>query len=101
ARDRLQKQLAEKRREGRRKSDAEDGSSSRDYDNDGWSQSGDGAEHDDADGEVPDLRPQMSHYIPMEDEGNIFRRTFLLFENSEKYVVGTLISAMMVTTIII
>ncbi|OLP95260.1 hypothetical protein AK812_SmicGene22623 [Symbiodinium microadriaticum] len=73
ARDRLQKQLAEKRREGRRKSDAE----------------------------VPDLRPQMSHYIPMEDEGNIFRRTFLLFENSEKYVVGTLISAMMVTTIII
>ena len=31
----------------------EDGSSSRDYDNDGWSQSGDGAEHDDADGEAP------------------------------------------------
>jgi len=73
ARDRLQKQLAEKRREGRRKSDAE----------------------------VPELRPQMSHYVPMEDEGSIFRRTFLLFENSEKYVVGTLISAMMVTTIII
>lgn len=46
-------------------------------------------------------RPKVTSCIPVQEDGSFARRLFLLLESSENYTLGTIISAFMVTTIVV
>eukprot|EP00930_Biecheleria_cincta_P037713 TRINITY_DN25913_c0_g1_i1.p1 TRINITY_DN25913_c0_g1~~TRINITY_DN25913_c0_g1_i1.p1 ORF type:complete len:972 (-),score=146.22 TRINITY_DN25913_c0_g1_i1:105-2981(-) len=53
-------------------------------------------------GGTPDVpQPNSSGWIPPKEDGSLARRCFLLFDQAENYFVGKLISAFMVTAIVL